>query len=350
MEKLLKYIVRKANIGIRKIKQKLLFQKNRKASPSSIIYSEKNEINKQTFFQKDGKTPCATVYFKKNGEIYKQESFQSDGKTLLGIIYFGENGKREKQINYQKDGKTLKYIKYYDNDKITHIEFKNKKGEMTEYQCHENKLSEEFGESYVKHEIQISGKEIIESSKTLKEILDETKNKQFKIIKLNITNNEPDKGHGISIFCQKDEDGNRTFAIMDSNGFNKNKAYFLFNILTIEKYRELLGVKEEEKLVYLKRQIQKGPTCEINAIANIRFIGSLLKEGNKLKNIISCYNKATSHKRAIEVKEKNKELYEKVCNFLKESVKIGFIRKEIVKRIKNKNLQNTNSMNWFVSF
>jgi len=322
------------------LKEKRFYKRNKKTLFYVEYYKKNGKLEKVEFFQKDGKTLNQIEYYKKNGKLKKVEFFQEDGKALNQIEYYIANKKIRKVEIFQENGKTLDYAIYRDNNNnIIYAEFKDKKGRIIKHQCDENKLSKNFKKSYIKHQIEISKeKKLIANAKTLEKKLN-IKKKKFKIIDLSINSKYFNSMHGISIFCQKDKNGNKTFAIIDSNGYNKTHKCFTLKELTIEKYKEILGVKENDKFIYLENETQKDETCHINTIANIRFIGNLLKEGYKLEDIISCLNKATNNKMAIELKEKNKELYEKVCKFLIECSENGFVLQEIANRIKKKQIK-----------
>jgi len=313
------------------------------------------------FFREDRET-IDYIEYDLDGKINKIKFFQQDGETIDYIEYYTD-GKKNKIEFFEEDGGAIDYIGYYIGNKLDFIEMDNLHSKkLVTYNVREQNLAKEIGSSFVNHKIEIKKNGCIETNR-LKEKVKKIECGKHKIINFSIEK-EGQSRHRICIAIQNKEK-NKTFAIIDSNGYKENS--FTYSELTIEKYKEILGVKGNDSLVYLKNSIQKGGTCVINAINNARILNSLIKKSYSLKDIIVNYNNliAKKTKKLILAAEDNFDIlaaednfenkYKKISDSIMMSESLGavlmtgakynfmkyekensfFIKKELLRKVKN---------------
>ena len=255
----------------------------------NIKYYIDGKIKKIEKFRELSKT-IDNIKYHINEKINRVEFFKIDGKIKFTMHFFKEG--RSKTEFFKDDEEAIDHIRYEINNKLNYIEINNLNSKkLVKYDVKEQNLPTEIGLSFVNYEIERKKDGSIKTNK-LKEKIKNTKCSKHKIISFSIKR-EGQNGHGICIAIQN-EGGNKTFAIIDSNGYKKN--HFTYSELTIEKYKEILGVEENDSLIYLKNSIQKGRTCVINTVDNIRTVDNLMKKGYFLKDIVANYNNLTEKK------------------------------------------------------
>ncbi|MFC1659200.1 hypothetical protein ACFL0U_01375 [Pseudomonadota bacterium] len=220
------------------------------------IYKSGKIIEKY-FYTKDGKALIKKVFIEDDKEKEIHYYDVETGKLRTVHVFLG---KTKEVLFYEDDGETIraKRVQDRETERLISSQLRNRKLLQFDERVEQPRV-------FISCSLKTQSLSVEErSGKKFNEFLGLSSHEGILVLGIDIQM-EGDHYHSLFIACETNKDGNRIFFLVDTNDTNRfsdaRKGRTFTNIpLTL--YENLLGVvKDNDRLIYLERQIQVGSTC-----------------------------------------------------------------------------------------